>query len=399
MAEVARHGERATARARRPGAPAIPHGHGELLTLVYGIGGIGAAVSWAVDPRDFRSALGMGLLLGVVALIAVGAFVLRRRLPTGAEDVGVVGSLVLISVAVALTRYRVHPNLVAPYYVWVGFSSPLWFPIRRAAVYLVLTVAACGVMMGVAGTAAALAAWVIVSATTLVAFLIVFLLARDSIRAERLAAVGQMAAAVGHELRNPLAALTNALYLLRAQLGPDLRPETEASLAVAEQQVARATALADDMTAFVRPRPPLRRPVELHTLVEEVLDTVRPPCGVDVVRRVEPVVLAGDRSQLATLLTNLLVNAYDAVGEQGVVQVTATAGDGTAELVVADSGHGIDEAMLGRIFEPFATTKTRGTGLGLAIARRVVEDHGGRISCASQPGRGTTMTVRLPLEP
>lgn len=381
---------------RRPGAPVIPHGRGELLALVYGIGGIGAAVAWAVDPGDFRQPLGMGLLLALVALVAGLAFGLRRRLPAGSEDVGVVASLVLISVAVALTRYRVHPDLITPYYIWVGFSSPLWFPLRRASLYLVLTLASCGAMMAIAGTAAALATWVTVSATTLVAFIIVLLLARWSIRTERLAAVGQMAGAVGHELRNPLAALTNTLYLLRAQLGPDLRPETDECLAIAERQVARATTLADDLTAFVHPRPPRLQPVALPTVLEEVLDSLRPPAGVDVVRRLRPAVVLADRAQLATLFTNLVVNAYDAVGTQGVVRVELVELPGAVEVAVHDSGHGIDEAMMDRIFEPFATTKTRGTGLGLAIARRIAEDHGGRITCASQPGRGTRMTVRLP---
>ncbi len=383
----------------RLGASPIFHGRGELLALVYGIGGAGALGVWAVDPGDVRSGLGMAVLVVFVGAVAASAYLLRRRLPPGSEDVGVVGSLALISVAVALTRYRVHPELFAPYYVWVGFASPMWFPLRRAVVYLVLTVAVCGVMMVVAHTAVAAAAWCVVTATCLVAFLIVHLLGRSLIRTERLAAVGQMTASVGHELRNPLAALTNALYLVRAHLGADISPELDEHLAVAERQVGRAAALADDMTAFVRPRPPTFEDVALPALVAEVLGTVRPPAGIDVVRQIDAVTVRADRGQLGALLTNLLVNAYDAMGGRGVLVVGVHADDHHVDLVVEDSGHGIEEALLAHIFEPFATTKTRGTGLGLAIVRRIVDDHGGKVTCQSHPGRGTRMTVRLPLVP
>jgi signal transduction histidine kinase len=220
------------------------------------------------------------------------------------------------------------------------------------------------------------------------------------IRSERLTALGEMASVVGHELRNPLAAVTNALYLLRRLLGEATDPAYERHLAMAERETAKAVSLADDLTAFVRVREPNKEEVEVASVVDEVLEATAAPPGVAVEVDVDRARVVADRIQLAEVLTNLLTNALQAVGEEGRVRIAADGHNGTAELSVEDSGPGIDPAAASRLFEPFFTTKHDGTGLGLAIVQRLVEANGGTVAFSDRAAQGgARVVVRLPAAP
>jgi signal transduction histidine kinase len=157
-----------------------------------------------------------------------------------------------------------------------------------------------------------------------------------------------------------------------------------------------AATLAEDLTAFVRPREPLFEPVRLDEVVHEVIEATPAPAGVDVSVEAGPDVIDADRGQIAEVLVNLVTNAYQALPEGGDVTVSANATNGYASFVVADTGPGVDPASSRRLFEPFVTTKANGTGLGLAIVRRLVDAHGGAVSLENCEPHGAWVTVQLP---
>ena len=217
------------------------------------------------------------------------------------------------------------------------------------------------------------------------------------VRSERLSAVGQMTTVVGHELRNPLGAVMNALYMLRRTLNDPAAAEPH--LAVAERQTTRAVNLAQDLTAYMREREPELAPVELRDVLSDVLEAAQRPSNVVVVQDVEPVRLNADAKQIAQILTNLVDNAIQAMPDGGSLHISARAEGDTAVITVEDSGEGVDPDLVERFFEPFFTTRSDGTGLGLAIVRRLTEGHGGQISIENGRSGGAIVTVRLPIEP
>lgn len=218
------------------------------------------------------------------------------------------------------------------------------------------------------------------------------------VQQERLSAVGEMASVIGHELRNPLAAVTNSLFIVRGDLGTGVSPTTEKYLSMAERETSKAAVLADDLTAFVRPREMVETEIDVPDLVEEVLSATPNPDDVVVNVEVEQCSLVGDRGQLAEVLTNLVTNAYQAMPDGGTVSVGAACTNGHAVFTVEDTGSGIHDGNMPRVFEPFFTTKDSGTGLGLAIVQRLVEAHGGEISLENASTGGVRATVVLPVK-
>jgi signal transduction histidine kinase len=218
------------------------------------------------------------------------------------------------------------------------------------------------------------------------------------VRQERLAAIGELAATVGHELRNPLAVINNAVYLLRHDFGPQPPEAAQRHLATAEREVAAATVIVSDLLEFARQRQPAPAELDLCALVDEVAAVLAPPAGVTVVREqpAEAVVVRADRDMLRQLLVNLVGNAYQAMPDGGTVSIRVRAVAGAVELVVADTGEGMSDEVRERIFEPFFTTKARGVGLGLAVCHHVVSAHGGDVAVATALGAGTQFTVTLP---
>jgi len=215
------------------------------------------------------------------------------------------------------------------------------------------------------------------------------------VQQERLAAIGQLASAVGHELRNPLGVLSNVVYLLGTKLGRD-DPWLDRQLRTAEREVGAATLIVSDLLQFAKPREPIFGEVELPVLAEEVLGVAPPPEGVAVARSwsadLPPV--RGDRDQLRQVLLNLVTNAYDAMPDGGLLALAGTADDDGVRVSVGDTGSGMAETVRDRIFEPFFTTKAKGIGLGLAVTRRIVEGHGGTIAVTSS-ATGSSFEVRL----
>ncbi|MHB8681931.1 MAG: PAS domain S-box protein [Acidimicrobiales bacterium] len=220
----------------------------------------------------------------------------------------------------------------------------------------------------------------------------------ELLRGERLAAVGRLASMIGHELRNPLTAVTNALYLIRDGLGESIGADTDRRLSMAEREITRALKLAEDLMSYVRPRQASPEPVPLGPMLAELLEALPPPAHIDLEVDVEPATVLADPDQLHEMVGNLLSNAYQSMPDRGAVRVAVHRVPDHAVITVTDQGGGIDPADAERLFEPFFSTKANGTGLGLAIVQQLAEGNGGSVSLRNDDG-GVVATVRLPLAP
>jgi two-component system sensor histidine kinase PilS (NtrC family) len=219
-------------------------------------------------------------------------------------------------------------------------------------------------------------------------------------RADRLAALGKLAAGLAHEIRNPLASMCGSIALLGK--APSLSEKDRRLMQIVSREGERLEALVTDFLAFARPSQPQLSCVQLSRVIDDTLTMFRQDPTAQALRIEteldpgEPLWVNADPSQLRQVLWNLLSNAADAMKRAGAVRVRVRSVSGHAVVEVIDSGPGIDQEDLHRVFDPFFTTKENGTGLGLAIVHRIVEAHGGEIAVESAPGRGTTVRVVLP---
>jgi two-component system nitrogen regulation sensor histidine kinase NtrY len=223
--------------------------------------------------------------------------------------------------------------------------------------------------------------------------------------AERVAAWREVARRLAHEIKNPLAPIAMAMETLRdaRRAKSPLEDELfESSSTTILAEVARLTRIVDEFSRFARLPPPSLAPVDLPEAVEQLLALHGPAEGVELRRELDPrtpTVLA-DRDQVVQVLVNLLDNAKAAVGGTGTIALrVGPAPGGGAFLEVEDSGPGVAPADRERIFEPYVTTKSAGTGLGLSIARRIAEEHGGRLEVGGDPGPGARFRLTLPARP
>ncbi|MBA2540231.1 MAG: PAS domain-containing protein [Deltaproteobacteria bacterium] len=218
-------------------------------------------------------------------------------------------------------------------------------------------------------------------------------------RAERLATVGELAAGVAHEIRNPLASISGSIELLRA--APQVSEDDRTLMNIVHREIQRLNVLIGDLLDYANPRPSQPVELDLGVMVRETVQVARADqafndleltCEVDA-----PLAITADSAKLRQVLWNLLRNAGDAAITGGKhVRVEARGAGIAVTISVVDDGPGIAKDKLARIFDPFFTTKQKGTGLGLATCHAIVTEHGGRIDVESDPGKGTKMVVRLP---
>lgn len=223
---------------------------------------------------------------------------------------------------------------------------------------------------------------------------------REVLRREQLAAVGQLAAGIAHELRNPLTAIKLMVQGAARRPGEaDLRGR---NLTVLVEEIDRLERTIQAFLDFARPPRTEARPFSADAVVRETLDLTAARSEQQGTRVVSdfpdgPVVAEADPVQFRQLVLNLVLNALDAVGGGGAVEVRLSADPaGWVVLEVADTGPGLPAALGERIFEPFVSTKETGTGLGLSICKRAAESHGGTIAAANRAGGGAVFTVRIP---
>lgn len=218
---------------------------------------------------------------------------------------------------------------------------------------------------------------------------------------EALTRLGEMAAIVAHEVKNPLAGILGSLQIMRSRLAPEGSNAEVLDLMVARMQALNA--MVDDLLKFARPKPPTFANACVHSLLRDTASLLRSEerlAGVTVdIQGDADVVLRADSAQLQQVFLNLFINAAQAMGDGGLIRVTVRRRNELCQVAITDHGAGMPPDVRGRVFEPFFTTKTRGTGLGLAIVKRIVEQHGGSIDLASSSERGTTVVVTLPMAP
>ena len=219
------------------------------------------------------------------------------------------------------------------------------------------------------------------------------------VRQEKLGVIGQLAGGVGHELRNPLGAIKNAAYLLNMAL-EDPEPEVKETLEIIEKEVGTSERVITSLLDFTRPKPPTRLKIDINDIVQAALSRRPVPDNVEVVSQLDealPAILA-DSTQLDRVYRNLIRNAIQAMPEGGCLAVRSEAPSPEWVAVsFSDTGVGIDEETLGKVFEPLFTTKAKGIGLGLALTKMLIEAHGGTIEVQSRVGEGSTFTVKLPV--
>lgn len=215
---------------------------------------------------------------------------------------------------------------------------------------------------------------------------------------ERLAAIGQMASVVGHEIRNPLAAISNAVYYIKSKF-QNPEPRAAESLSIIEREVQASNKIVGDLLNFSRQREPVLALCDLNALLEEVLSVVPRPPAIQLVTQLEPVLpqVKIDRDEMRQVFLNIVSNAYQAMDKTGILTLRSKNSSGRVEVRISDTGCGIAPENLKKLYQPFFSTKSKGTGLGLAVVKRVVERHGGSIAIESQVGKGTTFIIGVPV--
>jgi signal transduction histidine kinase len=235
------------------------------------------------------------------------------------------------------------------------------------------------------------------------------------LRSERLSSIGRLAAGVAHELKNPLGAIRNAIYYIRTALkdSPVLEtdPHLKMILKLAEGEIDASVVIIGELLDFSRVVQLTPRRTSINELMEKLPNIISIPENVELVWDLDVTLPTAtvDPDRLNQVFCNVAGNAIQAMPKGGKLKfktgfVVETAGEEgvSQEMIVVtieDTGTGIEPVHLPKIFEPLFTTKARGTGLGLAISRNIVEKHGGVILVTSHVGKGTSFTIKLPLQP
>ena len=222
--------------------------------------------------------------------------------------------------------------------------------------------------------------------------------------AERSAAIGRLTQSVAHEIRNPLNVINLSIDHVASKYAPEDEPrrtQLTRILSTIKDEVERLKRLVNDLLNYGRPPRLAFENVDIGKLFAETITMIRPQAveqGVQVtLEESEPEIEArGDRERLRSCLSNLAINALQAMPGGGKLSARIAKSNGIVEVTVSDTGVGISEESLSKIFEPYFSTKQTGFGLGLAVTRAIVEEHQGSIAVASQQGLGTTFTVTLP---
>lgn len=223
------------------------------------------------------------------------------------------------------------------------------------------------------------------------------------LRSERLAAIGQLSAGVAHELRNPLGAIKNAAYYVKGRLKDSEmaseNPRIGQFLEIMDEEIKSSNQIITDLMDFARVNPPSQSPTSLKSLVDSALARIELHEDLTVNTNIPPglAYVSVDTEQLRRALGNLISNAADAMPGGGTLSFDARTRNGFAELAISDTGDGIEEKDIGKIFDPLFTTKPRGIGMGLAIVGETIRKHNGSIFVTSKQGEGTTFTIRLPV--
>ena len=222
----------------------------------------------------------------------------------------------------------------------------------------------------------------------------------ELLRKERLSVLGQLAASVAHQIRNPLAAIATASSILRRKLATDEDPDVAQALTAILEEVWGANRIITELLDYARLKAPVIESVSVLELVEQAIESAAPPEKILVERQLEPeLFVLVDARQARDAIASVLRNACEAMPGGGRLAVAATGGEDEVLIAVEDSGPGLTREALKGLFEPLVTSKPLGLGLGLAPARRLRANQRGSIRAATQRGGGARFEIRLPLAP
>lgn len=218
-------------------------------------------------------------------------------------------------------------------------------------------------------------------------------------RAHRLSAIGQMAASVAHEIKNPLASIKGAVEIIGDKSSSE-SDKAEFQTIVADE-IKRIDGTIKEFLAFARPKPTRLERLDLSSLLNNSLRQIAQQAdraGIRVLDTIEPSLLVnGDREKLHQVILNLMLNAIQASERDSTIMVALTGdGSGNVRLSIKDHGPGMSAEEIGRVLDPFYTTKPSGSGLGLTVVNAIIEEHRGQILINSKPGEGTEVAVKLP---
>jgi two-component system NtrC family sensor kinase len=228
------------------------------------------------------------------------------------------------------------------------------------------------------------------------------------LHSEKLAAVGRLAATVAHEINNPLTGVYTYIRLMERKIeqGPFREEDVQkykGYLDTMHREVERTTAIVQNLLDFTRPKAPVRKPLDVAKVVEESLSLIRNKLSlnnVEVVNLMKPLPdILADPAHMKQVFLNLLINACEAMEGGGTLTIRSSCNEEeyTATVAIRDTGAGIEPENLGRIFDPFFSTKEKGTGLGLSVVHGIVTRHNGNVEIDSSPGKGTEIRVTLPI--
>jgi PAS domain S-box-containing protein len=218
-------------------------------------------------------------------------------------------------------------------------------------------------------------------------------------KSQRLATIGELAAMVGHDLRNPLTGITGAAYYLKKKLGPKTNREEKEMLQLIEQEIEHSDKIINDLLEYSKEIRLELTQTDAKSITKDTLMSMEIPSGIRVVdsTKKQPTIEL-DIDKMRRVLVNLIRNAVDAMPRGGTLRITSREFNGNLELNIADTGVGMTKETMKELWNPLHTTKAKGIGLGLPIAKRLVEAHGGRMSVETKLGKGSTFIVTLPIK-
>ncbi len=220
------------------------------------------------------------------------------------------------------------------------------------------------------------------------------------VKSERLAAIGELAGMVGHDLRNPLTGIKNAAYYLKKKGTTISEAQAKEMLETIDKSIDHSNKIINDLLDYSREMHLELTEYALPTLLDEALRMIQVPDRIQIVNHVlEETQIRVDADKMMRVFINLIKNAIDAMPEKGTLEITAAKQEDNVEISFADTGTGIPKETLPKIFTPLFTTKAQGMGFGLAICKRIIEAHGGTITVETEVNKGTTFTITLPIKP
>jgi PAS domain S-box-containing protein len=220
------------------------------------------------------------------------------------------------------------------------------------------------------------------------------------LKSERLAAIGQVAAMVGHDLRNPLASISGAAYYLKRKFVKKLDEKAKKMLEIIEREIQYSNKIINDLVEYSREIKLELTETTPKAIVRDGLALVEIPRNVEVLNLTQdkPKIKV-DVDKMRRVFANFIKNAVDAMPDGGKLTILSKKSDGNVQFMFVDTGVGMAKELMEKIWTPFFTTKAKGMGLGLPICKRIIEAHGGKVSVESTVGEGTTFTVTIPIEP